>query len=113
MKQALKDGRFRDQIPLEMRDDVAKYLQNPGCPCNVPLYRKLLKHCSKQLKEYYPDGEISETEEPNLIENHFSVINCHINELAAKLQALPLGRKHVAVARFEDQVTCVINELDA
>lgn len=113
MKQALKDGRFLDRIPLELRDDIVKYLQNPGCACNVPIYRKILKHCVSQLKEYYPDGEIGEEENPaNLIENHFTVINCNINELATRLRALPLGRKYVAIARFEDQVTCVINELD-
>ena len=49
----------------------------------------------------------------NLIENHFTVINCHIDELAARLQKLPLGRKYISVARFEDQVTCIVNELDA
>jgi len=100
-------------MPLELRDDIVKYLQNPSCACNIPIYKKILKHCVSQLTEYYPNREMAAEEAVNLIENHFTVINCHIDELAARLQKLPLGRKYISVARFEDQVTCIVNELDA
>ena len=38
---------------------------------------------------------------------------CGCNEeLESKLQALPPGRKQLAIARYENLVTVVINELD-
>lgn len=114
VKLALKDPRFRDSLPIEFQDDIAKYLSNPGCACNLPIYRKLLKNCTKQLSDYYPGNEIVNEEEEiqKLAKNHFSVINCHISELESKLRSLPVGRKQIAICRYEEQVTVVINELD-
>lgn len=91
-----------------------KFLSDPGCGCNVPLYRALLKECGSQLLSYYPGQEILPEEEEirQLSENHWSVINCHKDELEDKLRKLPKGRKQIAVARYEDQITVVINELD-
>lgn len=117
VKAALNDHRFRDTLPLEFQDDVVKYLSNPGCPCNVPIYKKIIKNCKKELKEYYPNLSVpkeneEEKEVENLSKNHFSVINCHIDELEGKLRNLPPGRKQIAICRFEDQATVVLNELD-
>lgn len=114
VKLALKDGRFRDALPLHLREDVAKYLTNPGCSCNTPLYKKILKECVPQLKEYFPGGEVTDEVEEigKLAQNNWSVINCHVDELQKHLQKLAPGRKQLAITRFEDQVTCVINELD-
>lgn len=113
VKLALKDGRFRDTIPLSLREDVAKYLQNPGCSCNVPFYRRILKECQDQLKKYFPNREISEDDdEKDLPENHWIVINCPAIQLESELRKLAPGRKQVVISRFEDQVTCVINELE-
>jgi hypothetical protein len=114
VKQALNDGRFRDILPLDIRDDVAKYLHCPSCASNVPLYRKILKTCQKQLQEYFPGKEIFNEEEDikNLANNNWLVINCSVNELESRLRALPKGRKQVAVCRWEDQCTVIINELD-
>ena len=114
VKQALRDGRFRDSLPLDMREDIAKYLQNPGCACNVPLYRRILKEAGKQLIEYYPGREpMDEAEEiAQLAENHWQVINCSITELESRLAKLPPGRKQITVARYQDQVTVIVNELE-
>lgn len=114
VKQALKDRRFREMLPAEMTDDVNKYLQNPGCACNLPIYRRILQKAGEQLKAYFPGHELSDIEEEvkKLAENKFSVINCHKDELENKLRKLSPGRKQLAVARFEDQVTVVVNELD-
>ena len=112
VKEALKDARFRDILPLDLREDVAKFLQNPGCACNLPLYRRLIKDCKKELAEYYPGSEIVE-DEPLKPNNRFSVINCNIEELENKLKTLPPGRKQIAVTRFQDQVTVIVNELDS
>lgn len=114
VKQALRDGRFRDSLPQELAEDVVKFLQNPGCACNVPIYRKILKNCKSQLQQYYPNREIEDLNEQiqKAAQNQFSVINCHINDLQSKLRQLPPGRKQIQIARYEDQVTAIINELD-
>lgn len=114
VKQALKDGRFRSSLPAEFNQDIQKYLNNPGCACNVPIYRRILKEAKEQLASYFPGQEILEEEKEvsKLAENHWSVINCHIDELESRLRKLPPGRKQLDVARFEDQVTVVVNELE-
>lgn len=114
VKQALRDHRFRESLPPELADDVRKYLQNPGCACNLPIYKRILKEAAAQIKAYFPGREPSSIEEEvsKLAQNNFSVINCHKDELETKLRALGPGRKQLAVARFEDQVTVVVNELE-
>lgn len=114
VKQALRDKRFRDSLPSEFNDVMQKYLQNPGCACNVPIYKKIMTDAKEQLQIYYPNRSIANLDEDaqKLSENHFSVINCHIDELEEKLRKLPKGRKQIAVTRYEDVVTVVINELD-
>ena len=114
VKQALKDSRFRDTLPKSLTEDVQKYISNPGCACNTPLYRKVLKECQDQLKSYFPSRTVSNIEEEisKLAENNWSVINCHIDELEEKLRKLPKGRKQLAMTRYEDQVTVIVNELD-
>lgn len=114
IKEALKDARFRNTLPIELQEDVAKFLTNPGCACNLPLYRKLAKDYSSYLKAYFPNGEIIDEakEVENLSKNNFSVINCHVTELEGRLRKLPPGRKQIAVTRFQDQATAIINELE-
>lgn len=114
VKKALKDSRFRLTLPKEMDKDVEEFLNNPGCACHVPLYKKVIKDCKEQLEKYYPNLEIPNQEEElkKLAENHWSVINCHIDELENRLSRLGPGRKQLDVARWEDQVTVVVNDLD-
>lgn len=109
IKQALLDERFRNTLPDSFSLDVGKFLQNPGCGCNVPLYNRIIKEASDQLKQYFPNRSFS-TEE---LKNSWSVINCNVEELAQHLHKLPPGRKQISVARYADQVTVVINELDS
>lgn len=110
----MRDQRFRESLPLEVQDDVQKYLSNPGCACNTPIYMRILKECRPQIKQYFPGKEVSDIDEEikELSKNHWRVINCHVTELEIELKKLPPGRKQIDVARYEDQVTCVINELD-
>lgn len=114
VKQALKDSRFRDTLPKSLTEDIQKYISNPGCACNTPLYRKVLRECQEQLQVYFPSRTISNVEEEikKLAENNWSVINCHIDELEEKLRKLPKGRKQLAMTRYEDQVTVIVNELE-
>ena len=114
VKKALRDSEFRKTLPDSLLNDVQKFLNNPGCPCHVPLYRKILRECKEQLEKYYPNSELSNPDEEikKLADNQWKVINCHINDLENQLRKLGPGRKQLDVARFEDQVTVVINELD-
>lgn len=114
VKQALRDSRFRESLPTDFADDIQQYLKNPGCACNTPFYRRILSEAGKQLQEYFPGRTLSNIDEEikKLAENHWLVINCHVDELDERLRRLPPGRKQLAVARYEDQVTVVVNELD-
>lgn len=93
---------------------MVKFLSDPGCACNVPLYRAILQEAKSQLEAYYPGREATNEEQEikQLSQNHWSVINCHIDEVEDKLRKLPNGRKQIAIARFQDQVTLIINEID-
>ena len=114
-KALLTDSRFRESLPPSLKEEVTKFLENPGCPsCSVPLVRRILSDYPDQLHQYFGGREIANpTEEiKKLAQNNWSVINCHIDELEDKMKKLAPGRKQIAVARYEDQVTMVVNELD-
>jgi hypothetical protein len=114
VKQALRDDRFKNNLPEIFSEDIKKFNGNPGCGCNVNFYKRLLKEAKPQLQEYFPDKDIIDVDEQikKLSQNNFYVINCSADELEGKLQALPPGRKQLAVARYENLVTVVVNELD-
>ena len=114
VKQALLDPRFTEKLPEDFQPDLRKFNANPGCACNHPIYRMVLQKYPDLIKEYYPHKEdVSPDEEDRkLLENHWRVINCSAFELEGKLRTLPPGRKQIAIARHEDQVTVIVNELD-
>lgn len=114
IKQALRDDRFLKNLPENFSDDVKKFINNPSCGCNIHLYKKILKEAKQNLKEYFPDKEVEDFDESfkNISKNNFRVINCEAEELEKKLQSLGPGRKQIAIARFENKVTVIINELD-
>lgn len=114
VKKALKDERFRAILPKDMGPELIGFLENPGCACNLPLYRKIMKDCRDQLSKYYPGMEIPDTEKEisRMAENHWTVISCHVDELESRLNKLGPGRKQLDVARYQDQVTVVVNDLD-
>ncbi len=43
--------------------------------------------------------------------NDFHVINCSIGEVEERIKRLPHGHKQIAIARYEDQVTVIVNIL--
>lgn len=106
------DPKFRDRLPIEYQDEVIKFLDKPGCGCNKPLYKRILIEQQELLKEYFPTKEGIDDLSDELQQNNWSVINCSASELAEALRKLPPGRKQIAVARYEDQVTVIVNELD-
>jgi hypothetical protein len=117
IKQALLDQRFRDSLPSDLSEDVQKFLKNPGCVCNHPIYLKVMRKATKQISEYFPQKEVPdadqvEAEMEKLAKNEWQVINCHISELGEELRKLGAGRKQLDIARWQDQVTVVVNHLE-
>jgi len=114
IKNALLDNRFRETLPEDLDKDIQKFLQNPGCLCNHPIYRKVMVMAEEQVKKYFPNKFLPDLQEEfdKLSRNNWTVINCKTDELQNKLRKLPPGRKQLDVARYQDQVTVVINELE-
>lgn len=73
-----------------------------------------MKEATQQLAEYFPTKDAVDADEDvnKLARNEWVVFSCHIDELQGKLRKLGPGRKMIEVARWEDQVTVVVNELD-
>lgn len=108
----LHDARFRALFP-EMEQEFQEVIKNPSCGCNMPVYRKVLEFKDRLVK-YFPNREIVTPKEEveALGPNQWSVINCKANELESVLNNLhKFGRKQIAVARWEDQITVVVNDL--
>jgi hypothetical protein len=114
VKMAMRDSRFRNSLPAELNEDVRKYLENPGCACNMPIYRRVIKIAKTQLQSYFPNRAVSDPEEEDklLMKNSFLVIDCHVKDLEAHLNRLGPGRKQITCSRYEDKVVVIVNELD-
>ena len=111
IKKALRSHQFRDSYP-ELKKEIDAYIQNPDCKCNAPLYNAILADIDR-LKQWFGEDTIVVDpplpEEPDQL-NKWQTINCHIDELEKHLQELPHGPKQIAIARFEDQVTVIVND---
>lgn len=112
VKQLLKESRFRKEF-FEYKKEIDQWINNPDCECNVPLYNAILSQKDK-LESYY-DDEVIIIDPPiedfeNTQINNWQVINCHVDELEEILRNLPNGPKQIAVARYEDQITVVVND---
>ena len=106
-------SQFRDLFP-ELKDEIIKAMGNPSCPCNVPLFDQILMKYKDRLKEYFGDVEIKSPQEEaaETSQNHWKVINCKAEELEEILNKLhKIGRVQLAVARYEDEVTLIVNEI--
>lgn len=114
VKIALKDERFKESLSQTFFEDLQKYEKNPGCGCNINLYKRILTEAKEQLKEYFPGREVHDPKADLVLlsQNNFSVINCKIDKLEDILKKLAPGRKQIAVARYEDEVTVILNELE-
>ena len=114
IKTAMKDEKFRSTLPESLAPEVQKFINNPNCSCNVPLYKKIVKEAKDQVLAYFPEKEVLTQEEEieKLSKNTWRVINCSIGDLEKEMKKLPAGRKQIAMTRYEDQVTVIINELD-
>ena len=117
IKQALLDQRFRDSLPEEFQEDLNKFIKNPTCQCNHTIYRDIMLKAGPQIAAYFPQKETPTEEEVHketslLSKNNWQVVNCSIYDLSEELRKLGTGRKQLDIARFEDQVTIVVNHLE-
>lgn len=117
IKQALLDERFRSSLPADLTEDVQKFLKNPSCGCNHPIYLRVMQKARPQVAAYFPSKEEPEAEDiekeiHKLSRNEWQVINCSVNELSDELRKLGHGRKQLEIARWQDQVTVVVNHLE-
>jgi len=114
IKSAMKDETFRSKLPESLNPEIEKFINNPSCSCNVPLYKKIIKEAKDQVLAYFPGKEVMSQEEEieRLSKNNWRVINCSIGDIEKEMKKLPHGRKQIAITRYEDQVTIVVNELD-
>lgn len=115
VKQAMRDNRFRVSLPVELKDDLNKYLQNPGCSCNMPIYRNVLKLGKAQLESYFPGRTVVdiESEDKAMKNSHFTVIDCKVKDLQEKLNKLKLPRHiQMTTSRYEDNIVVIIRELE-
>jgi hypothetical protein len=114
IKSAMKDEDFRSKLPESLAPEIQKFINNPSCSCNVPLYKKIIKEAKEQVLAYFPGKDVMTQEEEieRLSKNNWRVINCSIGDVEKEMKKLPNGRKQIAMARYEDQVTIIINDLD-
>ena len=111
IKTAMKDENFRSKLPESLNPEVQKFINNPSCSCNVPLYKKIIKEAKDQVLEYFPGKTVMSQEEEaeQLAKNNWRVVSCSIGDLEKEMKKLPAGRKQISMSRFEDQVTVIIN----
>ena len=108
----LNDGRFRDLFP-ELKDKIAEIIHNPGCACNVPKIDKFFGY-KDRLSKYFSNRDVKEPKDEvrEMNQNHWKVHNCHVDEIEGVLNGLhKVGRYQIAVARYEDRATIVVNSL--
>ena len=63
IKNAMKDEKFRATLPESLAPEVQKFVNNPSCSCNVPVYKKIIKEAKDQVLAYFPGKEIMSQEE--------------------------------------------------
>jgi len=115
VKTALLDSRFRDALPQELLIDVQKFLSNPSCGCNHPIYKRVMKVAGRQLAAYYPTREQTDPDElpEKVVTESWEVINCSITELQSRLHKLdPARPKHLEAARWQDQISVIVHYFD-
>lgn len=111
IKKALRSHGFRNNYP-ELKEDIDAYIKNPDCKCNIPLYNAILSDLPRLKKWFGEEAVVVEpplSEEPDQI-NQWQVFNCHIDDLESFMQGLSHGPKQIAIARFEDQITIIVND---
>ncbi len=111
IKAALWKSSFRDLFP-ELKDPINVYLNNPNCACNQPLYNTLLREKDRLEKYFNSKIELLVTPPTRKeIVGRIFVINSTIDSLESELRKLPIGPKSISIARYESQITAVVQLL--
>lgn len=111
LKKALWNQGFREMFP-ELKTQINTFLSNPNCKCNEPLYNTLLT--AKDRLEKYFGGPVKLTSQPvtkESLKSKIHVINTTKDLLESELRSLPVGPKHISLARYEDKITAVVQLL--
>ena len=113
VRQAIHDQRFRELFP-ELKQEFATTEGKKCGACFVQLAERILNEYADRLKTYFPGREVVSLakEAAALAKNHWRVINCTVHDLEKRLRELPPGRKQISLARYQDQITMVINDLE-
>lgn len=114
LKRAVKKGDFRKRFP-ELRVEFDDFIQKNGCAfCAKKMVEGLMSY-KDRLYDYFGDVNLA-IEAPEAFDpvgdNNFTIINCGIHELEDKLNALPPAAYQITAARYEDQVTVVVNRIN-
>lgn len=102
LKSALFDEKFQHLFP-EFKEQIKLFLKDSNCSCNIGLLKQLLKY-KERIKQYFPNKQIIQ-------KDSWKVINCNIYDLDQKLKELPKGKKMMAISRFREEITIVLNDI--
>jgi len=108
----LSNVKFRELFP-ELEKEIKEVISNPSCPCHIPTYDLFFRY-KDRLQQYFSMKEIKSPQEEaeDESQNNWSVINCKAHELEDVLNKLhKQGRLQIAIARFENEITLVVNSL--
>ncbi len=78
------------KLPESLNPEVQKFINNPSCSCNVPLYKKIIKEAKDQVLEYFPGKTVMSQEEEaeQLAKNNWRVVSCSIGDLEKEMKKL-------------------------
>lgn len=121
IKKSLYDSEFRELL-INNNDSYSKlidqWINNPNCQCNNELYTKIFENINI-LRQYYGENiyisninkfdNIQINNEDETI-NYWTVFNGSIHEIEDFLNNLGNGIKQIAIARYKDEVTIIVNE---
>ena len=108
---ALHNPKFRQILAGDYTEELQSFDKDPNCLCHHKFYRLIATKEVEAFRRFYPElGELETSNE--LREDNWHVINCSVEDVLDQLRKLPPGKKQVALARYEDQVTIVVNEFD-
>jgi hypothetical protein len=98
IKKLIEDEEFR-YFFNDMQEDINILISDPTCNCN----KNIIQIIKNRL-----------TGKNNKLLNSWQVINCKVDDLECKLNKKhKYGMKNYAIARFNDDVVCVINQQES
>ena len=110
IKRELWKQAFRELFP-QWKSQIDKFLSNPNCECNRSLLLAILDQ--KPKLEAYFGGPVQLLVNVSKDQNQrVVVINTSVHNLESELRKLPMGPKYISLARFQNEITAVIQLLN-